>query len=339
MSNKFTPKAQNALNAALNIAGELGHTYVGSEHLLLGLLSTPDCAALKILNARGTKIESVKSTVIEITGVGTPFPVSPSDMTPRAKKILEGSLQESTKYSNPYIGTEHLLLSLLSDKDCVAVRIIESLGISVSELQNDLDSYIKASPSPNKPTEVRSSDSGTSNQTKKHSVKNYGKDLTLLAQKGRIDPIIGRERETDRVIQLLSRRSKNNPCLIGEPGVGKTAVIEGLAQKIADRNVPEILLNKTIISLDLTSMIAGAKYRGEFEERLKSILEEAEKDPDMILFIDEIHTIVGAGAAEGAVDAANIINEYQKFLLFFQLVALEYVHPSYANYKNIDLLG
>ena len=305
MSNKFTPKAQYALNAALAYASDLGHSYIGSEHLLLGLLSTQDCAASKLLATRGAKLDSVKSTVIEITGMGSPEPVSPSDMTPRTKKIIEGSASRSIQSGHTYIGTEHILGAMLGEKDCVAVRILESLGVSVSELRNDLDSYLSSSPQSS--AIKRANQENERTKSEKSPILQYGRDLTDMARRGRIDPIIGRDRETERVIQILSRRTKNNPCLIGEPGVGKTAVVEGLAQRIAEGDVPDTLRHKKIISLDLGGMIAGAKYRGEFEERLKKILSEVEKNPEIIIFIDELHTIIGAGAAEGAVDAANII--------------------------------
>ena len=312
MPNKFTPKAQYALNTALTFASDMGHSYIGSEHILLGLLATPSCAALKILNDKGITREKVQSSVEEISGLGSPGLITPSDMTPRTKKIIEGSSAESSKSGLCYIGTEHILLSLLNESDSVAVRIIESLGVMPTELSEDVKAYISSSPHTkhNQGKEIRDQNdrSDYSKATSGRSaILNFGKDLTKLARDSKLDPTIGRDKESERLIQILSRRTKNNPCLIGEPGVGKTAVVEGLACRIADGNVPESLKDKSIISLDIAGMIAGAKYRGEFEERLKNLLNDVEKNPDIIIFIDEIHTIIGAGAAEGAVDAANII--------------------------------
>ena len=305
-NNKFTQKAQNTLNHALTAARELGHTYIGSEHLLLGLLCESDSIAARLLAARGADASRVRKSIVDIAGEGSPSYVTPADMTPRAKKIIEGSAAESQRNGNRYIGTEHLLSSLLSERDCVGVRFLEAEGIPAAELKGDLSAYLRA------PTERTRKADPRSGEEKLRikgapALSSYGRDLTEAAREGRLDPIIGRRGETERVIQILSRRSKNNPCLIGEPGVGKTAVAEGLAQRIADGNVPDTLEEKRIITLDIPSMIAGAKYRGEFEERMKNVMDEVSKNPDIILFIDELHVIIGAGAAEGAVDAANIL--------------------------------
>ncbi len=313
MQNRFTQKAQNVLNFALQSAEELGHTYIGSEHLLLGLCAESSGVAAHYLNERGADAEKVREAVIRMAGMGSPVAVSASDMTPRTKNIIQNSFAEAQKNGQDYIGTEHLLLALLNESDCVAVRILEGLGVSVNDLRNDIAAFLGSSVGGERSggfeRNGRDAENGVSSTVldSAPNLKNFGRDLNAMAKAGKMDPIIGRESETERVIQILSRRTKNNPCLIGEPGVGKTAVVEGLAQRIVAGNVPENLLKKTIITLDLASMIAGAKYRGEFEERFKNVMEEVRKNPDIILFIDEIHTIIGAGAAEGAVDAANII--------------------------------
>lgn len=308
MNNRFTAKAQNVLNNALRIAAALGHTYIGSEHLLLSLAAESEGVAAKLLAARGITPDDIRRVLVETTGQGTMSNVTPTDMTPRTKRILEASAVESEKCGQNYIGTEHLLLALLSERDSVAVQVLEELGISAEELRNDVIAFLNDSPVSGK-REKSNRESGNAKGVLANTptLANYGRDLTEMARTGKLDPIIGRDSETERVIQILSRRQKNNPCLIGEPGVGKTAVVEGLAEKIAEGSVPETLKNKSIVTLDVAGMVAGAKYRGEFEERLKSIMEEVRKNPDIILFIDEIHTIVGAGAAEGAVDAANIL--------------------------------
>ena len=312
MQNRFTQKAQNVLNLALQTASEMGHTYIGSEHLLLGLCREGTGVAAHYLQERGADLEKIKNAVVQMAGVGAPSSVSAMDMTPRTKNIIQSSLYEAQRNGQDYIGTEHLLLALLNEQDCVAVRILENLDVSVAELRSDITSFLSSSVGGEKAGAgssgaAREKHSGKSVLDSTPNLKNFGRDLTLMASEGKIDPIIGRENETERVIQILSRRTKNNPCLIGEPGVGKTAVVEGLAQRIVSGNVPENLLKKTIVTLDIASMIAGAKYRGEFEERFKNVMEEVRNNPDIILFIDEIHTIIGAGAAEGAVDAANII--------------------------------
>ena len=313
MANRFTQKAQNVLNLALNSASEMGHTYIGSEHLLLGLIKEASGVAAHYLNERNADPERIRKAIAEMAGMGTPTTVTATDMTPRTKNIIEASFYESQRYGQDYIGTEHLLLALLNERDCVAVRILENLGVSVNDLKNDITAFLNnsgnersgsVSRSQNESNSVRN---GKSTLDSAPTLKSFGRDLCSMAESGKIDPIIGRETETERVIQILSRRTKNNPCLIGEPGVGKTAVVEGLAQRIVAGNIPENLRGKIIVTLDIASMIAGAKYRGEFEERFKNVMAEVQKNPNIILFIDEIHTIIGAGAAEGAVDAANII--------------------------------
>lgn len=310
MSNKFTQKAQNTLNHALSIARELGHTYVGSEHILLGILTEGDSIASRLLTTRGADIKKIRRTVMDISGVGSRSQVTPADMTPRAKRIIEVSSSESCRLGSSYIGTEHILYALMSERDSVAVRILEAEGVPASEIIGDLNAYMSASQNKGRKTEGRIDGKSADDKLKIKGapmISAHGRDLTAAAREDKLDPLIGRKKETDRLIQILSRRTKNNPCLIGEPGVGKTAVVEGLARRIADRRVPDTLIDKRIVTLNIPSMIAGAKYRGEFEDRMKSVMEEVEKNPDIILFIDEIHMIIGAGAAEGAVDAANII--------------------------------
>ncbi len=302
MINRFTQKAQNALNRALAAAGELGHTYVGSEHLLIGLSEERDSAAARLLEGKGITPERIRDAVTEMAGIGIRTIVSPSDMTPRTKRILEHSSHIAAKTGAGFIGTEHLLTAILDERDSVAYKLLAAFSLPFSELRGELSGISGSDLSQKAGTDHKKSSSSETS-----SLLSYGRDLTEAARRGKLDPIIGREEETARVIRILSRRTKNNPCLIGEPGVGKTAVIEGLAQQIADGSVPDVLRDRTVITLDISGMIAGAKYRGEFEERMKTVMAEAAGNPNVILFIDEIHTIVGAGAAEGAVDAANIL--------------------------------
>lgn len=308
MTNRFTRKAQNALNHALIAARSFGHSYVGSEHLLVGLASDSESVSARILAAKGATRAKIIDTITTAIGTGTPTDVTAADLTPRTKQIIEMSAYTSTRLGHSYIGTEHLLLSLLEETDCVALRVLEALGVSATDLKNSLLSYldgVKPTAPVDKAARTQARADGALRDCP--TLASYGRNLTALAKEGKLDPIIGRDAETERVIQILARRQKNNPCLIGEPGVGKTAVVEGLAKRIADGNIPEMLRNKTIVTVDIPSMIAGAKYRGEFEERLKNVMAEVAKRPDIILFIDEIHTLVGAGAAEGALDAANIL--------------------------------
>ena len=323
--DKFTDKAQNALNYALDAARQLGHSFIGSEHLLLGLARETNGMASKVLLQKNITVNAIADKIAETDGTGVPSNVSPGDITPRTKKIIELSFIEARNLGHNYIGTEHLLMAILREGESVGYRILTELGADPSRLYESIVNAItKDSPQP-------AGKKGASSSGNTPGLNQFGRDLTEMAREGKIDPIIGRDKETERVIQILSRRTKNNPCLIGEPGVGKTAVAEGLAQKIADGAVPELLKNKRVVALDLSGMVAGAKYRGEFEERLKGVIDELRKAGDVILFIDELHTIVGAGAAEGAVDAANILkpslargefqvigattmNEYRKYI-------------------------
>ena len=305
MANKFTQKAQNALSEAHAFAQELGHSYIGTEHLLYALASAKDSISSKILSSKGIMPNRIKQSVIDYMGIGTFSTVSPEDMTPRLHKIIENSAIEGERSGTRYIGTEHLLCALLNVRDCVGARLLESEGIPISDLKSELAAYLGSAPY-RSGTQKKQPDEEVRKE-KQAKLKNFGKDLTALAAEGKIDPVIGRECESERLIRILCRRQKNNPCIIGDPGVGKTAIVEGLAIRISEGRVPSQLLKKRIITLDLPSMIAGAKYRGEFEERMKGVIEEVRKDPGIILFIDEVHMIVGAGAAEGAIDAANIL--------------------------------
>ncbi len=307
MTNKFTQKAQNSLHRAQCLAGEMGHTYIGSEHLLLGLCAESDSIASRLLRARGAELSLLQKNLVEVIGLGSPGSVSAEDMTPRAKRIIEVAATEAVGGNTRYVGTEHLLSALLNERDCVAVKLLDAVGIPPAELKNDLGAFLGSTGEKSRSREEKKGEESRLKIRGAPTLSAYGRDLTALAAEGRFDPIIGRERETKRVICILSRRTKNNPCLIGEPGVGKTAVIEGLAMRICEGSVPEVLKQRRIVALDISAMIAGAKYRGEFEERMKHVMDEVAKNPDIILFLDEFHMIVGAGAAEGAVDAANIL--------------------------------
>ena len=298
----FTAKANEALNQAINSAEVLGHTYVGSEHLLLGLLRVGGGVASAVLDRHGVTADAVEELIRSQIGCGTRTRLSPDFFTPRAKQVIEIALSSKASSGKQLVGSEHLLLGILGEGDNFAIRFLNDLGVDVANLTRELleASGVDINLKNEKPSK-QPKDSKTPTLAK------YGRDLTEDAKNGKIDPVIGRYDEVQRVIQILCRRTKNNPCLVGEPGVGKTAIIEGLAQQIIEGNVPEILLNKKIFSLDLTGMVAGTKYRGDFEERIKAVIDEVTKSDDVILFIDEIHTIIGAGSAEGSTDAANIL--------------------------------
>ena len=304
----FTEKANEALNQAINSAQVLGHTYVGSEHLLLGLLRVGSGVAAAVLNSAGVTADGIEEQMRATIGVGTPTRLSPDYFTPRAKRVIESAMAGCNSIGQKFVGTEHLLISILSDGEGYAVRFLNELGVDVPSLT--ANALKEAGINPDEIAENSENDYSSApkgKEGKAAGLDKYGTDLTEQAKKGKLDPVIGRSEEIERVIQILCRRTKNNPCLIGEPGVGKTAVVEGLAQKIASGDVPEILAGKRVFSLDLTGMVAGTKYRGDFEERIKSVINTVKKSKDIILFIDEVHTIIGAGSAEGSTDAANIL--------------------------------
>ena len=304
---RFTQRAQAALRLAQESASQLGHGYVGSEHLLLGLAREGKGVAAKVLQAAGLEPELLKEQVAALVGQGTPGATPSQGLTPRCKKIIELSLSEAVRLEHHYVGTEHLLLGILREGDGVAVRVLSAAGVEARRLRADVTAAMGGEPSP---PPFRSGGKARTERDypgESKLLEQFGRDLTRMAAGGLLDPVVGREQEIRRVVQILSRRQKNNPALIGEPGVGKTAVAEGLARLMAAGQVPDELRRKRLLSLDLSSMVAGTKYRGEFEERVKNILAEVRRVGDVILFIDELHTIVGAGSAEGAIDAANII--------------------------------
>lgn len=307
----FTSKANDALNHSIQIAESLGHSYIGSEHIILGLLKEGTGVAYVILDQNNIKYDDFMEKLVNTVGKGEPVKLTPNDFTPRSKRILEMSIMEARMLGHQYFGTEHILMAILHESDSYAIKFLSDSGINPKNLYNEcmkvVDSSGGESASTGSGSTRKSSKPASKASTNTPNLDKFSNDLTVAAREQRLDPVIGRSNEIERVIQILSRRTKNNPCLIGEPGVGKTAVAEGLAQKINANEIPETLKNKRVVSLDLSGMVAGTKYRGDFEERIKNALEEVKKSGNVILFIDELHTIVGAGAAEGAVDAANIL--------------------------------
>ena len=325
--NKFTPRAEEALRLAQEAAQEMGHGYVGTEHLLLGLLREEEGMAHRVLTEYGITDEMVCSILQRSVGHGLSGAAPSQGLTPRAKGVVELAVSESMRGGAGYIGTEHLLMGILREGNNMALRILHTVGVDPRKMYATIQQKISQTP------HTVTSGAATPNKEDKKgkTLAEFTRDLTEAARDGKLDPVIGREDEIQRVIQILSRRTKNNPVLIGEPGVGKTAIAEGLAERIVAADVPEELLDKRILSLDLSGMVAGTKYRGEFEERIKNTLNEVKSAGNVILFIDELHTIVGAGSAEGAVDAANILkpalsrgeirvigattlNEYRKYI-------------------------
>jgi len=301
MFGRFTDRAQRVLVFSQEEAQRFKHGYVGTEHILLGLL-TEDGTAKKVLNNMNITLEDVRELVEEYEGKGDmDFEKNEVPLTPRTKRLLELSLLESRNLSHNYISPEHILLALIRESEGVAFTILNNLGADFDKLRKELIENLTGEQGSN------SNDGSKPVNTDTPSLDQFGKDLTQMAREGKLDPVIGREKETQRILEILCRRTKNNPCFIGDPGVGKTAIAEGLAQKIVTGNIPELLKNKRVVTLDLSSMIAGSKYRGEFEERLKKVMDEIKNSGNVILFIDEMHTIIGAGAAEGAIDASNIL--------------------------------
>lgn len=326
--NGFTEKANQALNLAIEAAQDFGHTYIGSEHLLIGILREDSGAAAQILASKGITSEKIEELLENTVGKGSPTQLSPAQFTPRAKRIVEMSLAAARSVGNSFVGTEHILLAILEEGDNYAVRFMSELGVDCSSI---LEETMQACGSGEKYDQSTPNSKSAKSGGKTPTLDKFGRDLTAEAKAGKLDPVIGRSKEIERIIQILTRRTKNNPCLIGEPGVGKTAVIEGLALKIVDGEVPEILRDKRVVALDLTGMVAGTKYRGDFEERIKTAIDEVKKAGNVILFIDEVHTLVGAGSSEGSTDAANMlkpqlargdlqvigattINEYRKYI-------------------------
>ena len=331
MMYRFTNRAEKAIEIANDVALQLGHNYIGTEHILYGLCKEGTGVASKVLENQNITPEEILQEIEMLVGTGDPINETDSlGFTPRSKRIIENAFIEARKLNSEFIGTEHLLIGIMREGDSVAVRVMMDLNIDPRKLYNEIVKVINEDGMDSNSLKNQSDkNSGSYNSTQ--TLNQFGSDLTKQAREGKLDPVIGRKNEIDRVIQILSRRTKNNPCLIGEPGVGKTAVVEGLAEKIVLEDVPEMLKNKRVVSLDISGMVAGAKYRGDFEERIKKCLAEVKKAGDVILFIDEIHTIVGAGSAEGAVDAANILkpllargevqvvgattlNEYRKYI-------------------------
>ena len=327
--NKFTPGAEEALRLSQEAAGELGHGYVGTEHLLLGLIREGGGIAHTVLTEAGLTDDMIVEIIKTSVGAGLPGSNPAQGLTPRAKHVVEIAMEDSIRGGYNYVGTEHLLAGILREGNNMAVRILRTAGVDAKHLYTALMQKLSDSPRGRSGDAAKAAAKDDGGKTK--TLKEFTRDLTADARAGKLDPVIGRDSEIQRVIQILSRRTKNNPCLIGEPGVGKTAIAEGLARKIVLGDVPDDLLDKRLLSLDLSGMVAGTKYRGEFEERIKKVLEEVQKSVNVILFIDELHTIVGAGSAEGAVDAANIIkpalgrgeiqvigattlNEYRKYI-------------------------
>jgi len=305
--NRFTPRAQNALRQAQAAAEELGHSYVGSEHILLGLLREEGGAAHRCLAEQEITVERAREVIVEIVGTGLAGIAPPQGLTPRAKRVIENAVGESGRTGGGYVGTEHILLGILRESGTMAMRVLTTMGADPRKLQAGLLQRMSVTQRMPREAPTRIAAPRREEAPRSKVLEQFTRSLNALAREGKLDPVVGREREIGRCVRILTRRTKNNPVLVGEPGVGKTAVAEGIAQRLVSGDVPEELAGKNILAIDLTAMLAGTKYRGEFEERVKNALTEIKRMGNVILFIDELHTIVGAGSAEGAVDAANIL--------------------------------
>lgn len=339
MAANFTKKAYEVINSAAQLASEMGHGYIGTEHLLYGLASVNESVAGKALEMQGVTESEVRNKITELVGEGDAHGVqlSQNDFTPRTKKTIQKCYDIAYSMGTNYIGTEHILIALLSENDILggqsyALRILASLGVNPQKLVDDIMEMLgEGGDDVSNGAPIGKASQGAKGSSNTPTLNQYGRDFTVMASENKFDPVVGRDNEIERVIQILTRRTKNNPCLVGDPGVGKTAIVEGLAQKIANGDVPEILKNKRVVGLDISSLVAGSKYRGEFEDRIKKVLDEVRSAGNVILFIDELHTIIGAGGAEGAIDASNILkpslargeiqivgattlNEYRKYI-------------------------
>ena len=319
MPKRFTENAQKIILIAQEEAKRLNHDYVGTEHILLGLAAIDGTVSNKILTGLGVTFRKVRLEIEKMVGIGdTIMLLGEIPFTPRAKKVLEFSVEESQLLGTQHIGTEHILLGLIREEEGMACKILENLGLNLTHVRDSILNYIgDAEPgdltedlsadNPEETTRETSRSAQTKKKSKTPTLDEYTRDLTALAKNNALDPVIGRDEEIERLVQILARRSKNNQVLLGEPGVGKTAIVEGLAQKIARGEISDVLNGKRLLALDLASVVAGTKYRGEFEQRLKNIIDEIAAAKDAIIFIDELHTIIGAGAAEGSIDASNML--------------------------------
>ncbi len=306
MQGRFTKKAQDVLTRAQEAALKLGNKYVGTEHILLGLTLAQESVAAKALEGQNVTYHQVMEQIAAAHRAEKTF-FLPADFTPRAKRVVESSVREAVRMNTGYVGTEHILVALIRESDNLAVKILVGLGVNLQRLYEDIMLMLGESEAQPAGTMGMNLQGEQEDKSNTETLDKFSRNLTDMAKQNKFDPIVGRDNEIERIIQILSRRTKNNPCLVGDPGVGKTAIVEGLAQKIADGSIPDTLKKKKIVSLDLSAMVAGSKYRGEFEERMKKALDEVRADGNIILFVDEIHTIIGAGAAEGAIDASNIL--------------------------------